>query len=79
MWSVGGEELQQAGAAGGEQWLLVGGWECQDMSHGGKQRGLAGRRSSTLYALLGFARELQLRSPAERPLAYLLENTRHSA
>jgi hypothetical protein len=37
--------LQAAGAADGSQWLVVAGWECQDLSAAGKGEGLQGNRS----------------------------------
>jgi hypothetical protein len=46
----------------GGQWLVVAGWECQDLSAAGKGAGLAGQRSSTfcvLLHLLGALQQLQ--------------------
>lgn len=71
---VKGLDLVQAGALDGTQWVVVGGWECQDLSPAGSGRGLEGAHSCTFFALLkvlGFLQQLQ---PHRRP-AYLLENT----
>jgi len=38
-------DLRPVGAGRGEQWLVVAGWPCQDLSRAGKQAGLAGLRS----------------------------------
>ena len=68
------QHLLDAGAADGEQWLVVAGWECQDLSAAGVGAGLEGRHSSTFWSLLhllGALQQLQTR----RPPAYLLENT----
>ena len=61
------------------QWLVVAGWECQDLSPAGSGQGLHGRHSSTFHDLvriIGLLQNLQKR----RPPAYLLENaaTQHN-
>lgn len=57
-----------------EPWLLVSGWECQDLSPAGSLRGLAGKHSSTYYDLLFIVGAMQQLCGAHR-FAYLLENT----
>jgi len=71
---VNADRLLAAGARDGSQWLVVGGWECQDLSPAGLCRGLEGPHSSTYYDLLrlvGILQQLQLSCPP----GYLLENT----
>jgi hypothetical protein len=71
---VASEHLLHAGAQKGDQWLLVAGWECQDLSPAGSGRGLSGDHSLTLFALrrvLGALQQLQ----QHKPPGYLLENT----
>ena len=67
-------DLVQAGARDGTQWMVVAGWECQDLSPAGSGRGLQGRRSSSFFPLLSIVGALQ-QLQASRPPAYLLENT----
>jgi site-specific DNA-cytosine methylase len=65
--------LLEAGAGQGEQWLVVAGSECQDLSPAGAGRGLEGPRSRTFYdavAIIGTLQQLQ----KERPPAYIVEN-----
>ncbi len=55
------------------QWLVVAGWECQDLSAAGRCQGLAGSRSKTFYdvvRIIGALQQLQV----ELPPAYLVEN-----
>ena len=65
--------LREAGAECGDQWLVVAGWECQDLSTAGKGAGIDGPRSSTFYPLKDVLAMLQNLQRA-RPPAYLLEN-----
>ena len=68
------DTLLQAGALAGDQWMVVAGWECQDLSPAGKGRGLDGPRSSTFFdvvRILGALQQLQ----CQMPPAYLLENS----
>jgi len=56
------------------QWLVVGGWECQNLSPAGDGKGLSGSKSSTFYDLvriIGAMQQLQ----KQLPPAYLIENT----
>jgi site-specific DNA-cytosine methylase len=65
--------LAAAGVRDGTQWLVVAGWECQDLSPAGKGRGLDGPRSSTFFdviRILGAIQQMQ----QDLPPAYLLEN-----
>jgi hypothetical protein len=64
-----------AAALPGQQWLLVAGWECQDLSPAGTNAGLQGKHSSTYFPLLGILRELQQQLQGQLPAAYLIENT----
>jgi hypothetical protein len=59
------------------QWLVVGGWECQDLSPAGSSRGLQGQRSSTFYPLMRILQALQAAAVQQQqpPPAYLVENT----
>jgi hypothetical protein len=61
----------------GEQWLVVAGWECQDLSPAGVGKGLRGNKSSTYYQLLQLLNNLQGagRQKGNPALAYVLENT----
>jgi site-specific DNA-cytosine methylase len=68
------QHLVGAGALDGSQWLVVAGWECQDLSAAGGGAGLQGKRSNTFYDLLRIVGALQ-QLQARKPPAYLLENT----
>lgn len=73
---VGTAELVQAGArdpAAG-WWMVVAGWECQDLSPAGGGKGLAGPKSSTFYDVLRIVGALQQLQP-QRPPAFVIENT----
>jgi len=67
------EALLAAGAGDGSQWLLVAGWECQDLSLAGSGKALGGKRSSSFYPLVGMIRDLQ-ELQVGLPPAYLIEN-----
>eukprot|EP00877_Chromochloris_zofingiensis_P006431 jgi/Chrzof1/2040/UNPLg00696.t1 len=71
---VGATALIAAGVLTGEQWIVVGGWECQDLSPAGKCKGLNGPRSNTFYDLISIIKLLQSMQQALPP-AYVLENT----
>ena len=66
-------DLLQAGALDQSQWVIVAGWECQDLSSAGKGLGLEGMHSRTFFDLLRMIGTLQ-QLQRERPPAYLLEN-----
>ena len=68
------EHLRAAGAATGEQWLVIAGWECQDLSTAGSGQGLAGSHSSTFHDLVRVVGLLQDLQPATPP-GYVFENT----
>ena len=68
------EILVEAGALAGDQWFVVAGWECQDLSPAGKGKGLDGPRSSTFFDVVRIIGALQQLQPC-RPPAYLLENS----
>jgi hypothetical protein len=61
----------------GEQWLVVAGWECQDLSVAGGGKGLKGNKSSSYFQLLKLLDGLQSsnRLQGNPPLGYMLENT----
>jgi hypothetical protein len=42
--------LKAAGAADGSQWLVVAGWECQDLSTAGKGKGVTAEQAAQLQA-----------------------------
>jgi hypothetical protein len=68
------EHLVSAGAAQQDsQWLVVGGWPCQDFSNAGKRRGLQGERASLLSELTRLVGTLQQLQP-KLPPAYIIEN-----
>ena len=58
----------------GSQWLVVAGWECQDLSSAGGGAGLYGSRSRSFFQLVRILRALQLLMPACPP-AFVVENT----
>ena len=74
VWDISDDDLQRAAQHSNHQWLVVGGWECQDLSAAGKGRGLAGPRSNTYFALQDIIASLQRALPYGR-LGYILENT----
>jgi len=55
-------------------WLVVAGWECQDLSPAGSGQGLQGSRSKVYYDMCGVLEWLQPSLPSQH-LAYILENT----
>lgn len=77
--SITREALVEAGATIGQQWLLVAGWDCSDLSPAGSNEGLEGRKSHSYHAVLQVLRWLQELQP-EQPPAYILENaaTQHN-
>jgi site-specific DNA-cytosine methylase len=67
-------ELLRAGAKDGTWWMVVAGWECQDLSPAGSGAGLHGKHSRTFYdvvRMLGTLQQLQ----RSRPPAFIIENT----
>jgi hypothetical protein len=56
-----------------KQWLVVGGWPCQDFSAAGKSQGMRGERAQLLSDLMRILGALQQLLPHQPP-AYLLEN-----
>jgi len=71
--AVTSDHLIKEGALGTEQWMVIAGWECQDLSTAGSNRGLRGQHSSTFYPLVNLLATLQLLQ-IHNPPAYLLEN-----
>ena len=68
-------DLISAGALGhAQQWIIVGGFECQDLSSAGSGRGLEGTRSVSFFPLLNIIGELQDLQRHQPPI-YILENT----
>ena len=68
------EHLVQAASLFPCQWLVVGGWECQNLSPAGDGTGLKGTKSSTFFDLIRIIGTLQ-QIQKKLPPAYLLENT----
>ena len=71
---VNTQALIDAGALMGEQWLIVAGWPCEDLSAAGKGAGLAGNRSSHFVDTVRIIAALQQLQP-DNPPAWVLENT----
>jgi len=74
VWQITSAHLAALTARLPRQWLVVGGWACQDLSPAGPCTGIQGSRSNTFYPLLqiiGALQQLQQRLPP----AYLIENT----
>lgn len=74
VYDVTASQLVQIGARDQEQWVVIAGFECQDLSPAGQGRGLQGRRSSTFYSMLSVLGTLQSLQ-VDRPPLYLVENT----
>jgi hypothetical protein len=56
-----------------QQWLVVAGWPCQDLSTAGSGQGMQGARSGLLHELVRIVGALQQLQP-QLPPAYILEN-----
>ncbi|KAJ9531042.1 hypothetical protein QJQ45_000957 [Haematococcus lacustris] len=67
------KQLVHCGATAGRQWLVVAGWECQDLSPAGSQAGMHGPHSSTYTACLRIVGALQ-QLQRSLPPAYIFEN-----
>jgi hypothetical protein len=68
------EELLQANALDGTQWLIIAGWDCAGFSSAGRQKGLHDTRSHTFFdalRIIGTLQQLQTNIPP----AYILENS----
>jgi len=82
MWDLGHDVTQVTGEAleavvrshPDSRWLVIGGFECQDMSSAGQGRGLYGRRSGTFQHLLRILQGLHQQLPRDH-LGYVVENT----
>ena len=75
VYRMGCRELISAGALGhNQQWIVIGGFECQDLSSAGAGRGFEGQRSVSFFPLLDIVRELQDIQKQQPPI-YLIENT----
>ncbi len=74
--SISKQHLQQM-VGPGEQWLLVAGWQCEDLSLAGSGKGLSGSKSSSYFKLISILHDLQDVADAAGcpPPAYMLENT----
>jgi hypothetical protein len=71
---VSSQHLQQAmQATPAKQWLVVGGWPCQDLSAAGSSRGMAGARAQLLHEAVRIIGSLQQLQPTLPP-ANLLKN-----
>ena len=68
-------DLISAGALGhAQQWIIVGGFECQDLSSAGSGKGFEGTRSISFFPLLNVIGELQDLQRHQPPI-YIVENT----
>jgi hypothetical protein len=72
--SITSDHLVKAGALDGRQWLVVAGFECQDLSPAGSGKGLSGEHSVTFFAMKSVLGALQQLQP-QLPPGYLIENT----
>ena len=68
------EALVGSGAGNGEQWLVVAGWSCEDLSAAGRGAGLKGSRSSNFFDIVRIVGSLQQLQPSAPP-GFVLENT----
>eukprot|EP00775_Hariotina_reticulata_P015142 gene15142-biopygen1690 len=55
-----------------QQWLVVGGWPCQDLSNAGQAQGMQGHRAQLLHDVVRIVKSLQ--QHCVLPPAYLIEN-----
>jgi RNase H-like domain found in reverse transcriptase/Reverse transcriptase (RNA-dependent DNA polymerase)/Integrase zinc binding domain/PHD-finger/Integrase core domain/C-5 cytosine-specific DNA methylase len=67
-------QLLRMGALDQKQWLVVAGFECQDLSAAGTCQGLDGPRSRTFYDVVRIIGALQQLQTTRLP-GYLIENT----
>eukprot|EP00854_Cymbomonas_tetramitiformis_P034110 gene34110-biopygen13193 len=67
------EHLISAGALEGDQWVMICGFPCQDLSPAGKRAGLAGKHSKLFRQVVRLLTTLQ-QLQKDRPPGYLLEN-----
>ncbi|KAK3270982.1 hypothetical protein CYMTET_20647 [Cymbomonas tetramitiformis] len=67
------EHLISAGALEGDQWVMICGFPCQDLSPAGKRAGLAGKHSKLFHEVVRLLSSLQ-QLQRHRPPGYLLEN-----
>ena len=74
VYDICNKELLAAGVLDGSQWMVVAGWECQDLSPAGSGKGLAGNRSHTFYPLVQIVGTMQQLQKAKPP-AFIFENT----
>ena len=60
-----------------EQWLVVAGWECQDLSAAGSGKGLGGVKSRSYYKLVELVKWWQCAAKeyGNPAVGYLIENT----
>lgn len=58
----------------GVPWMVIGGWECQDLSPAGQGAGISGARSKSFFAILRILGALQQLQP-DYPPGYVIENT----
>ena len=75
VYNIGRRELISAGALGhDQQWIVIGGFECQDLSPAGSGRGFNGKRSISFFPLVNIIGQLQ-DLQRHRPPVYIIENT----
>lgn len=65
--------LVQCGSLEGDQWLVVAGWDCSDLSVAGNQAGFNGHRSNTFFPCVDILKWLQAMQ-SSKPPGYLIEN-----
>jgi hypothetical protein len=68
------DALLDADALDGNQWLVVAGWDCSNMSPAGDMTGVEGTRSNTFYPTVHIIKQLQA-IQVHRPPGYICENT----
>ena len=67
------QHLQSAGLGDSNQpWLVIAGWECQDLSAAGSGRGLYGQHSRTFWGVMDVVHLIMQHSVSS---AYILENS----
>ena len=67
VWQIQPSDLHHARILDQSQWFVIGGFECQDLSHAsGHGKGLQGHRSNTFYPLchiIGYMQSCQSNKP----------------
>jgi hypothetical protein len=74
VWRITNAQLRSLSQRFPKQWLVVGGWECQDLSPAGNGKGITGPKSSTIAPFVNIIAQLQLLQ-TDLPPGYIMENT----